>query len=138
MGEMIYSLTHLKESASSSILNLNWSASKRRSERQCKRGGSETSTPALSRSHDKGVSGLSTGTSKENDTEDTHSENTAAGPFSIDDVKPDSPEPTAIIPDCSNHDPTDLGLSLPSPVTIPQEPFSNSNIDSKSKESKTR
>ena len=137
MGEMIYSLTHLKESASGSILNLNWSASKRRSERQCKRGGSETSTPALSRSHEKGVSGLSTGTSKKNGTEDTHSENTA-GPFSIDGVKPDSPEPTAIIPDCSNHDPTDLGLSLPSPVTIPQEPFPNSNIDSKSKESKTR
>ncbi|XP_039786673.1 uncharacterized protein LOC120652806 isoform X7 [Panicum virgatum] len=137
VGEMIYSLTHLKESASGSILNLNWSASKRRSDRQFKRGGSGTSTPALSRSHDKGVSGLSTGTSKENDTEDTHSENTA-GPFSIDGVKPDSPEPTAIIPDGSNHDPTDLGLSLPSPVTIPQEPFSNSNIDSKSKESKTR
>jgi len=137
VGEMIYSLTHLKESASGSILNLNWSASKRRSDRQFKRGGSGTSTPALSRSHDKGVSGLSTGTSKENDTEDTHSENTA-GPFSIDGVKPDSPEPTAIIPDGSNHDPTDLGLSLPSPVTIPQEPFPNSNIDSKSKESKTR
>jgi hypothetical protein len=137
VGEMIYSLTHLKESASSSILNLNWSASKRRSERQFKRGGSETSTPSLSRSQDKGVSGLSTGTSKKNGTEDTHSENTV-GPFSIDDVKPDSPEPTVIIPDCSNHDPTDLGLPLSSPVTIAQEPLPNSNIDSKSKESKTR
>ncbi|RLN39294.1 hypothetical protein C2845_PM01G11110 [Panicum miliaceum] len=127
VGEMIYSLTRIKESASSSVLNLNWSASIRRSER---RGGSETSTPALSRSQDKGVSGLSTGTSKKNGTEDTHSENTA-GPLSVDDVKPDSPEPTAIIPDCSNHDPTYLGLSLSSPVTIAQEPLPNSNIDSK-------
>ncbi|OEL36732.1 hypothetical protein BAE44_0002248 [Dichanthelium oligosanthes] len=138
VGEMIDSLKdHLKESASNSIPNINWSASKRRSERHSKRGGTETSTPALSGSQDKGVSGLSTGTSKKNSTEETHSEN-SAGPLSIDGVKPDSPEPTAIIPYYSKHDPTNLELSLSSPVTIAQEPLPNCNIDSKSKESKTR
>ncbi|CAN6313222.1 unnamed protein product [Urochloa humidicola] len=74
VGEMIYSL---REPASNGISNLNWSASKRRSERQFKRGGTETSTPVLSGSEDKGVSGLSTGTSKKNGTEETLSENTA-------------------------------------------------------------
>ncbi|CAN6320480.1 unnamed protein product [Urochloa humidicola] len=135
VGETIYSL---KEPASNSISNLNWSASKRRSERLLKRGGIETSTPVLSGSEDKGVSGLSTGTLMKNGTEETLSENTA-GPLSIDGVKPDSPEPTAIILDYSKHDPTNLGLSSPSLVTISQEPLPNCNIDSsKSKETKTR
>ncbi|CAN6295566.1 unnamed protein product [Urochloa humidicola] len=74
VGETIYSL---KEPASNSISNLNWSASKRRSERLLKRGGIETSTPVLSGSEDKGVSGLSTGTLMKNGTEETLSENTA-------------------------------------------------------------
>uniref|UniRef100_K4A5T1 Zinc finger PHD-type domain-containing protein n=1 Tax=Setaria italica TaxID=4555 RepID=K4A5T1_SETIT len=103
VGEMISSL---KESAGNSISNLNWSASKRRSDRQFKRGGTETSTPVLSGSEDKGVSGLSTGTSKKNGTEETLSENTA-GPLSTN-------------------------------ATISQEPLPNCNIDSKSKETKSR
>ncbi|CAN6307089.1 unnamed protein product [Urochloa humidicola] len=74
VGETVYSL---KEPASNSVSNLNWSASKRRSERLLKRGGTETSTPVLSGSEDKGVSVLSTGTSKKNGTEETLSENTA-------------------------------------------------------------
>lgn len=134
VGEMIYSL---KESTSNSISNLNWSTFKRRSDRQFKRGGTETSTPVLSGSEDKGVSGLSTGTSTKNGTEEILSENTA-GPLSTNGVKSDSPEPALIIPDYSIHDPMSLELSLPSPVTISQEPLSNCNIDSKSKESKSR
>ncbi|CAL4922042.1 unnamed protein product [Urochloa decumbens] len=137
VGETIYSLKE-PATASDSISNLNWSASKRRSERLFKRGGTETSTQVLSGSEDKGVSGLSTGTSRKSGSEETLSENTA-GPLSINGVKPDSPEPAAIILDYSKHDPTNLGLSSPSLVTISQEPLPNCNIDSsKSKESKTR
>ncbi|KAF8783908.1 hypothetical protein HU200_000358 [Digitaria exilis] len=138
MGDTVYSLTdYLKESTSNSLSNLNWSASKRRSERQCKRGGTETSTPALTGSLEKGVSGLSIGTSKKNATEDTHIENTA-GPISINVVKPDSLEPDAIIAEYSKHDPTNLALSLSSPVITAQEPLPNCNTDPKSKESKSR
>ena len=135
---MIYSLrNYLKESASNTISNLNWSASKRRSRRQFRQGGTETSTPTFSGSPGKGVSGLSTGTSEKKATEETRSENTQ-GPLSIDGVKSDSPVPTAVSPNYCKHDSTNLGLSLSSPVTIAQGPLPNYSIDLKSKESKTR
>ncbi|XP_062216020.1 uncharacterized protein LOC133916390 isoform X2 [Phragmites australis] len=77
VGEIGCSLTdYLKESASSSISNLNWSAFRRRSERQLKREGTETSTPTMSGSPEKGISDLCTGTSKK-DTKKPPSENTA-------------------------------------------------------------
>jgi len=135
---MIYSLrNYLKESASNTISNLNWSVSKRRSGRQFRQGGSETSTPTFSGSPGKGVSGLSIGTSEKKGTEETRSENTQ-GPLSIDGVKSDSPVPTAVSPNYCKHDSTNLGLSLSSPVTIAQGPLPNYSIDLKSKESKTR
>ncbi|KAF8718722.1 hypothetical protein HU200_025023 [Digitaria exilis] len=92
---------------------------------------------ALSESQEKGISGPSTGTSKKNGTEDIHTKNTA-GPISINGVKPDSLEPTAIIAEYSKHDPANLVHSLASPVTIAQEPLPNCNTGPKSKESKTR
>ncbi|OQU92811.1 hypothetical protein SORBI_3001G417500 [Sorghum bicolor] len=136
-GEMIYSLrSYLKESASNTISNLNWSASKRRSGRQFRQGGTETSTPNFSGSPGKGVSGLSTGTSEKKGTEETCSENTG-GPLSIDGVKSDSPVPNVVSPNYCKHDSTN-GLSLSSPVTIVQGPLPNYSIGTKSKESKTR
>ena len=135
---MIYSLrNYLKESASNTISNLNWSASKRRSRRQFRQGGTETSTPTFGGSPGKGVSGLSTGTSEKKATEETRSEDTGDS-LSIDDVKSDSPVPTAVTPNYPKHDSTNLGLSLSSPVKIAQGPLPNCSIGSKSKESQTR
>ena len=127
----------MKESASNTISNPNWSASKRRSGGQFRQGGTETSTTTFSGSPDKGNSGLSTGTSEKKGIEETRSENTE-DPLSMDDVKSDSPVPTAVTPNYPKHDSTNLGLSLSSPVTIAQGPLPNYSIDLKSKESKTR
>uniref|UniRef100_A0A0D3FGX0 N-acetyltransferase domain-containing protein n=1 Tax=Oryza barthii TaxID=65489 RepID=A0A0D3FGX0_9ORYZ len=65
----------LKDSTSNASSILNWSSFRRRSDRQFKRGGTETSTPILSRSPEKEISDLSTSTSMKS--EETPSENTA-------------------------------------------------------------
>uniref|UniRef100_A0A0E0KC14 Zinc finger PHD-type domain-containing protein n=1 Tax=Oryza punctata TaxID=4537 RepID=A0A0E0KC14_ORYPU len=65
----------LKDSTSNASSILNWSSFRRRSDRLFKRGGTETSTPILSRSPEKETSDLSTGTSMKS--EETPSENTA-------------------------------------------------------------
>ncbi|KAJ1286579.1 hypothetical protein BS78_03G363400 [Paspalum vaginatum] len=57
-GYSTQSQDYLKESATSSILNLNWSASKRRSRRQFRQRVTETSTITLSGSPDKRVCGI--------------------------------------------------------------------------------
>uniref|UniRef100_A0A0A9CVI2 Tify domain-containing protein n=1 Tax=Arundo donax TaxID=35708 RepID=A0A0A9CVI2_ARUDO len=75
--------------------------------------------------------------SKKNDTKEPPSENTA-GPLCINGVKPDSPGFNAVISNYSEHDPVNLGISLSSPATITQEPPLDNNIDSKSKEPRTR
>ncbi|TVU47528.1 hypothetical protein EJB05_07132, partial [Eragrostis curvula] len=130
-------IDYLKESANNGISNLNWSAFKRRSERQLTREGTETSTPAMSGSPEKEIPGFSTGTSKMNGVEEAPNENTA-GPLSIDVVKPNSPGPTTVISDYSIRDPINFGTSLSSPATSTQEPSPDRIIGSKSKEQKTR
>uniref|UniRef100_A0A0D9Z5G0 N-acetyltransferase domain-containing protein n=1 Tax=Oryza glumipatula TaxID=40148 RepID=A0A0D9Z5G0_9ORYZ len=65
----------LKDSTSNASSILNWNSFRRRSDRQFKRGGTETSTPILSRSPEKEISDLSTSTSMKS--EETPSENTA-------------------------------------------------------------
>ncbi|KAK3151225.1 hypothetical protein QOZ80_3AG0243270 [Eleusine coracana subsp. coracana] len=127
---------YLKESPSSSIANLNWSVFKRRSERHVKREVTETSTPSVSGSPDKGIP-LFTGTSKKSDSEEAPNEN-IAGRLGIDGVKPDSPGPTAVTSDSSKHNPINLGMPLPGSATITSEPSPDHSIGSKSKEQKTR
>ncbi|GJN08264.1 hypothetical protein PR202_ga26170 [Eleusine coracana subsp. coracana] len=126
---------YLKESPSSSIANLNWSVFKRRSERHVKREVTETSTPSVSGSPDKGIP-LFTGTSKKSDSEEAPNEN-IAGRLGIDGVKPDSPGPTAVTSDSSKHNPINLGMPLPGSATITSEPSPDHSIGSKSKEQKT-
>ncbi|GJN31070.1 hypothetical protein PR202_gb19425 [Eleusine coracana subsp. coracana] len=127
---------YLKESSSSSIANLNWSVFKRRSERHVKQEGTETSTPSVSGSPDKGIP-LFTGTSKKSESEEAPNEN-IAGPLCIDGVKPDSPGPTAVTSDCSKHNPINLGMPLSGSATITSERSPDHIIGSKSKEQKTR
>ncbi|KAL6644817.1 hypothetical protein ACP70R_016425 [Stipagrostis hirtigluma subsp. patula] len=134
VGETSCSLTdYLKESRTS----LNWSTFRRRSERQLKQQGTETSTPTLSGSPVKGISGLSTVMSKKNGIEETSCENTA-GPLSINGVKLNSPGPIAVISNNSKDDPVNLGLPLSSPATTTQESPEDQSIGAKSKEPKTR
>jgi hypothetical protein len=136
VGEI--SLTdYLKESANSSISHLNWSAFRRRSGRCLKQEGTETSTPIVSQSPEKGISGLFTGTSKKNGTGEAPNENTT-GPLSIGGVKPDSPGSTAVIMDYTKHDPSNIGISLSSPSTMTLKSPRDRRIGSKSKEQKTR
>lgn len=130
MGEI--SLTdYLKESTSSSISNLNWTVFKRRSGRHLKQEGTETSTPSVSGSPDKGIPGPFTGMSKKSGTKEAPTENTA-GPLSIDGVKCKSPGPTAVISDYSKEN------SISGPATMTPEQSPDHSISSKSKEQKTR
>ena len=83
----------------------------------------------------KGVSSLSTGTSKKK--KGIEATQNAGGPLSLsimDGVKSGSPIPTAVTPNYSKHDSTDLS----SPVTSAQGPPPNCSIDSKYKELKMR
>jgi N-acetylglutamate synthase-like GNAT family acetyltransferase len=104
-----------------------------------KRESTETSTPTptVSRSPEKGISGLFTCTSKRNCIEEAPNENTA-GPISIDGVKPESPGSTAVISDYSKHNLINIGMSLSSPATITPDPSPDNSISTKSREQKTR
>ncbi|KAM0901304.1 hypothetical protein ACQ4PT_020061 [Festuca glaucescens] len=97
----------------------------RRPRWQYKRGSTETSAPTLSRSPEKGTSGLSTGISVKIDTEETPRKNTT-GPFSSEVIEPNFAAPTAVI-----------SASLPSPVSIVQEPLPDHSVEPKTKESRT-
>uniref|UniRef100_A0A0D9VSJ8 N-acetyltransferase domain-containing protein n=1 Tax=Leersia perrieri TaxID=77586 RepID=A0A0D9VSJ8_9ORYZ len=119
----------LKDSTSNASSILNWSSFRRRSDRQFKRGGAETSTPMLSRSPDKETSGLSTGTSMKNGTEETPSENSAG--FGI---KRNSAGPVALRSTSSECDPVNIAIPLPSPVAVIQDHPPDHNVDSNSKD----
>ncbi|KAL6907640.1 hypothetical protein ACP4OV_002679 [Aristida adscensionis] len=127
----------LKESAKHNSSKLNWRTFRRRSGRQLKRQGTETSTLTLSGSPDKGTPDISTTISKKNGTEESLTENTA-GPLSTNVLNLNSPGPNAMAPNDSKHDPINLGLSLSSSPTIIQEPVPDHSIGSKPKEQKTR
>ncbi|KAF0904217.1 hypothetical protein E2562_032992 [Oryza meyeriana var. granulata] len=122
----------LKESTSNASSILRWSSFRRRSDRQFKRGGTETSTPILSRSPDKETSGLSSGTSMKSSTEETHRENTA-DILSTDGIKHNSAGPVALRSTSSERDPINMALPLSSPVTVIQDPPPEHNVDSNSK-----
>ncbi|KQK22308.1 hypothetical protein BRADI_1g66400v3 [Brachypodium distachyon] len=129
------STVSMKESTSNGISNLNWSAF-RRPRWQYKRGGTATSTQTLSRSPEKGISGLSTGTSMKINTEETPSENTA-GPLHSEVIKPKFAGPAAVISASLECDPTNPAFSLSRPVSIVQEPPRGHSVGPKSKESRT-
>ncbi|KAM0930801.1 hypothetical protein ACQ4PT_000718 [Festuca glaucescens] len=117
----------LKKSTSDPIPNLDWSAFRRprRPRWQYKRGSTETSAPTLSRSPEKGTSGLSTGISMKSDTEETPSKKTA-GLLSCEVMKPNFAAPAAVI-----------SPSLPSPVSVVQEPPPDHSVEPKARESRT-
>jgi hypothetical protein len=92
---------------------------------QYKRGSTKTSAPTLSRSPERGILGLSTGTSVKSGPEETPSNNTTA-PLSSEVIKPNFTAPAAVI-----------SASLPSPVSILQEPPPDHSVEAKAKESRT-
>ncbi|XP_008654715.1 uncharacterized isoform X2 [Zea mays] len=113
-GPAVEEMTSNESVSSNSISNFKWGATNRRSRTQFRgQGDTEISAPALIGSSDKGISGLSAGTSKEKKgTEETRSaQNTG-----------------------------DLGLisSSSSPVTSAQRPLPSSSVGSNSRESKKR
>uniref|UniRef100_A0ACD5X0V3 Uncharacterized protein n=1 Tax=Avena sativa TaxID=4498 RepID=A0ACD5X0V3_AVESA len=108
-------------SLSSEIIKPNF----RRPRWQYKRGSTNTSAPTLSSSPEKGTSGLSTGASTKSDTKETPSKNTA-DPLDSEVIKPNFATPAAVI-----------SASLPSPVSIIQEPPPKHSVEPKAKESRT-
>ncbi|PWZ55052.1 Increased DNA methylation 1 [Zea mays] len=144
-GPAVEEMTSNESVSSNSISNFKWGATNRRSRTQFRgQGDTEISAPALIGSSDKGISGLSAGTSKEKKgTEETRSAQNTGGPLSlniIDGVTSGSPVPSAVTPNYSKHDSTDLGLisSSSSPVTSAQRPLPSSSVGSNSRESKKR
>ncbi|KAM3314142.1 hypothetical protein ACQJBY_033163 [Aegilops geniculata] len=126
------SANSLKKSTSNHISNLSWSAF-RRPRWQYKRGSTQTSAPTLSKSPEKGTSGLSTCTSMKSVTVEIPSEN-IADPLSPEDIKPNFAADAAVISTSSECDPIDLAFSLSSPISIVQEPPLSHHMDSKTKE----
>ncbi|KAI4993964.1 hypothetical protein ZWY2020_008277 [Hordeum vulgare] len=126
------SVNSLKKSASNHISNLSWNAF-RRPRWQYKRASTQTSAPTLSKSPEKGTSGLSTCTSTKSVTVEIPSEN-IADPLSSEDIKPNFAADAAVISTSSECDPVDLAFALSSPVSIVQEPPLSHHMDSKTKE----
>lgn len=126
------SANSLKKSTSNHISNLSWSAF-RRPRWQYKRGSTQTSAPTLSKSPEKGTSGLSTCTSMKSVIVEIPSEN-IADPLSPEDIKPNFAADAAVISTSSECDPIDLAFALSSPVSIVHEPPLSHHMDSKTKE----